>query len=53
MIEISYPVISREAQIVISRLHNPIDADLLEDGVRRSSTREEKGRKNGSHIGTC
>lgn len=46
----AYPIIGRETHVVKSCLHNPIDSDLLEDGVRRSSTRKDERSNDGPHI---
>lgn len=46
----AHPIIGGETHEVTACLHNSIDTDLLEDGVRRSSTRKDERSNNGPHI---
>lgn len=46
----THPVVGRETHVVESCLHNSIDTNLLEDGVRRSSTRKDERSNDGPHF---
>lgn len=46
----AHSIVGRETHVVESCLHDSIDTNLLEDGVRRSSTRKDERSNDGLHF---